>query len=214
MIATGKLISLGFLAFGIFLLMQVVLPVISFHIWEIKLKTNDQALISPSKVNTGQVLGVSVKSQDNFPGFVSNLERKTKPGYTDFQLSMPKLKIEDAKVFVDSNDLSSGLIQLPGSALPGEKGNLFISGHSAISPWFIFKKALFANLLDLKKGDEIIIWAGGAKFVYKVVDLKAVDPSDFSVIVPPDNLGRYITLMTCVPPGLNYKRLIVLGKML
>ena len=34
------------------------------------------------------------------------------------------------------------------------------------------------------------------------------------VLNPPDNKGRYITLMTCYPPGLNFKRLIVLGKMI
>lgn len=214
MIATGKLVSLGFLSLGIFLLMQVVLPAISFHIWEVRQKVSSKNLISPTQGNEGQILGVSVKSQNNFPGFISNFQREVSPNYLDFQLSIPKLKIEDAKVTVDSNDLSLGLIQLPGSALPGEKGNLFISGHSALSPWFVFKKAIFAKLLDLKKGDEIIVKAGGAKFLYQVVEIEVVDPDDLSVISSPDNLGRYISLMTCVPPGLNYKRLVVLGKAL
>src|SRR5256884_2553325 len=50
----------------------------------------------------------------------------------EFSLTIPKLKINKAIVEVDSNDLSKNLAQLPGSALPGEKGNLFVSGHSII----------------------------------------------------------------------------------
>lgn len=214
MIATGKLISLGFLSIGIFVLIQVILPVVSFQIWLVGQKYNNQVLISPNQPMGGQVLGVSVKNKDNFPTFVSNLTRETKPNYSQFQLSIPRLKIEETTVYVDSNDLSKGLIQLPGSALPGEKGNVFISGHSALRPLLIFKSAVFAKLMDLKKGDRIFVEAGEVKFEYLVTELKVVDPNDLSVIPPPDILGRYITLMTCVPPGLNFKRLIVLGKML
>lgn len=214
MIAIPKLISLGFLSIGIFVLIQVILPVVSFQIWLVGQKYNNQALISPNQPMRGQVLGVSVKNKDNFPTFVSNLTRETKPNYSQFNLSVPKLKIEEVTVFVDSNDLSKGLIQLPGSAMPGEKGNIFISGHSALSPLFSFKTAIFARLTDLKKGDEILVEAGETRFEYLVTELKVVDPNDLSVIPPPDKLGRYISLMTCVPPGLNFKRLIVLGKML
>lgn len=212
--AQGKLISLGFLSIGIFLLMQVVLPVISFQIWAIGQKYNDTILISPRSPKMGQVLGVSVQNKDNFPAFISTLTRETKPNYSQFQLSVPRLKIADTTVYVDSNDLAKGLVQLPGSALPGEKGNIFISGHSALSRLFSGNSAVFSKLMDLKKGDQIFAEAGGGKFVYQVVELKVVDPNDLSVIPPPDTLGRYISLMTCVPPGLNFKRLVVLGKMI
>lgn len=214
MIATSKLISLGFLSMGIFVLLQVILPIFSFQVWRSKQNYNSPILISPKQTMSGHIPGVSVQNKDNFPSFISNLTRQTKPNYSKFQLSIPRLKIEGTSVFVDSNDLSAGLVQLPGSALPGEKGNLFISGHSALSPLFSFKSAIFAKLTDLKKGDQILVEAGGAKFKYLVTELKVVDPNDLSVISSPDELGRYISLMTCVPPGLNFKRLIVLGKML
>lgn len=211
MIATSKLISIGFLTMGIFILMQVILPIVSFQIWWFGQEYSNKTLISPTK-SKGEVLGVSVQNRDNFPAFVSNRTREVKPGYGQFQLSVPRLKIADSAVYVDSNDLSKGLIQLPGSALPGEKGNVFISGHSAVSI-FAGKAAVFAKLTDLKKGDEILMEAGGSKFSYKVVDIKVVDPGDLSVIPAPEELGRYVSLMTCVPPGLNFKRLVVLGKM-
>lgn len=214
MIPKGKLVSLGFLSIGIFVLMQVILPVISFQIWVWGQQYNNQILISPKQEHSGQVLGVSVQNKDNFSAFVSNLTRENKPNYNKFILSIPGLKIEKITVWVDSNDLSDGLAQLPGSAMPGEKGNLFISGHSALSPLFSIKTASFARLLDVKKGDKIFVEAAGAQFTYQIVELKVVDPNDLSVISAPEPLGRYISLMTCVPPGFNFKRLIVLGKMI
>lgn len=211
---TAKLIPLGFVSLGVFLLMQVILPVVSFQIWELGQKYNNALLVNPSSPKESRVLGISIQTSDNFPAFISNLSRNTQVDYNQFSLTIPKLKIEKVQVWVDSNDLSQGLTHLPGSALPGEKGNVFISGHSALSQIFSFKKAFFANLTDLKKGDQIIVETLGVKFKYEVADLKVVDPNDLSVIKAPDPLGRYISLMTCVPPGLNFKRLIVLGKML
>lgn len=212
-LAHGKLIPLAFLSVGVFILMQVILPVVSFQLWELGQQVNNQDLISPKK-SSQRVLGVSVQNKDNFPIFISHLSRDTVPNYSQFQLSVPKLGIDKEMVYVDSNDLLKGLAQLPGSALPGERGNLFISGHSAASRFFSNQVVVFARLADLKKGDEISVDAGNTKFVYKVSEIKVVDPGDLSVISAPDEQGRYISLMTCVPPGLNYKRLVVLGKMI
>lgn len=215
MIATSKIFSLGFLFLGMFILMQVVLPIVSFQLWELgqKIESNTN-FVSPQSGGGQAVLGVSIENKDNFSFFVSKNIRQHTLSYSRFSISVPKLKIDDLSVDVDSNDLSSGLIHLPGVSLPGERGNVFISGHSALSPLFSLKKAAFANLKDLKKGDQIILEAEGTKFIYQVETLKVVDPKDLSVINPPDKMGRFVTLMTCVPPGLNFKRLIVLGKML
>lgn len=209
-----KAIPLAFLSMGIFLLMQVIMPIISYKIWLLGQNYSNQLLISPKQTKDAQVLGVSIQNSDNFPAIVSTLRRESKSIYSEFLLSVPALKIEKAQVFVDSNELSKGLVHLPGSALPGEKGNVFVSGHSALSKFLSLNKALFANLTDLKKGDEITVEAGGAKFKYQVTSLKVVNSSDISVINAPEGQGRYITLMTCVPPGLNFKRLVVLGKMI
>lgn len=207
-----KFVSFSFLSVGIFILMQAILPIISFQLWAMGQTINNQVLVSPAKMS-GQVLGVSVEDKDNFPAFISSA-RTSEHTYDKFYLSVPKLKIQNANVYVDSNDLSKGLAHLPGSALPGEKGNVFISGHSAIRPSFSIKQALFSNLTDLKVKDQIIVDTPGSKFIYEVIGFKIVDPSDLSVISAPDTVGRYISLMTCVPPGLNFKRLVVLGKMI
>lgn len=210
----SKILPIGFLSIGIILLMQVILPITAFQIWLVGQKYNNALLVSPTSPKESQVLGVSIQDKDNFPAFISTLTRETKPAYKEFSVTIPRLKIEKAQVLIDSNDLSKGLVHLPGSALPGEKGNIFISGHSALSQLLSLKTALFANLTDLKKGDEVIVEALGVKFRYEIYELKVVNPNDLSVINAPESLGRYISLMTCVPPGLNFKRLIVLGKMI
>lgn len=208
-----KLIPLGLLSIGTILLLQVILPVASFQFWEFGQSLNNQNLISPLK-SREQVLGISVQNKNNFPSFASNLKRESKPNYSEFTITVPRLNMKNQIVEVDSNDLSKSLAHLPGSSLPGEKGNVFITGHSAVNPFFSFKVAPFGKLTDLKKGDNIEVSAGGTNFTYQVVGIKVVDPSDLSVIPAPDEIGRYVSLMTCVPPGLNFKRLIVLGKMI
>ena len=214
MIGSTKLISLGFLFIGIFFLMQVMMPLISFQIWNFGQSYNSRSLISPLGYDNKNILGVSIQNNDNFSAFVSSLSRESKAPYSQFYISIPKIKVDNALVKADSNDLSNNLAHLPGSALPGEKGNVFVSGHSALSSLFNMKNAVFANLLGLQKGDQIIVDAAGIKFTYQVIEFKVIDSKDLSVILPPDSIGRYISLMTCVPPGLNFKRLVVLGKML
>lgn len=209
-----KLIPLLFLGVGVFLLVQVGLPIISYKLWEVKFINSESILASPQKGSNSSVLGVSIENSENFPVLISNLSRKLKPNFDHFFISIPSINLKTT-VNVDSNDLSSGLIQLPGSALPGEKGNLFISGHSAL-PQFAKAGAqvFFAHLPEVKKGDSVRVTAEGVDYNYEVVGLKIVDPKDVSIIYPPDTQGRYISLMTCVPPGLNTKRLVVIGKII
>ena len=211
----AKLIPITFLVAGIFVLVQIVLPIINFKLWEVSNIEEKSILVSPAS-ESNKVLGVSIQNtEDNFPALVSFSKRDFIP-YSQFLISIPNLDIEEAKVFVESNDLKAGLAHLPGTALPGEKGNIFISGHSAIPIVYNGNKnygAIFANLHKLEKGDLIKISAGG-DFTYSVLGIKVVDPKDVSVVLPPDGVGRYISLMTCVPPGLNTKRLVVIGKMI
>lgn len=223
-----KAFSLVFLGFGVFILIQVIMPLLEYKIWEIAIYNQNISLVSP---NPGQkVLGISIESEpsiknfgvglllgnnkDSFPALISNSKRLIPPSYQNFNLSIPSLKLENIKVVVDTNDFEQNLAHLPGTALPGEKGNVFITGHSSLPQLFRPGnfKAIFAHLPEIKKGDNIIIEAGGQKFEYIVSGLKIVDPKETWVINPPEENGRYLTLMTCVPPGLYLKRLIVLAE--
>lgn len=211
-----KVLSLLFLGIGVFVLIQVIMPIISYQLWEFSEYNQNKSsvLVSPIGKNK-RVLGISIeKTTDNFPAIVSkNIDGK-RP-YKEFAITIPSIGLEGIKTVVDTNNFEQSLAHLPGTALPGEKGNVFITGHSSLPQFYRPGnfKAIFANLPKVKKGDEIIVDAGGQKFEYIVEGLKIVDPSETWVINPPDNTGRYISLMTCVPPGLYLKRLIVLGRL-
>ena len=212
---TGKKVfALIVFSVGVFLLTQVLLPLISYKIWEITLSNQNAPLISSLPADQS-ILGVSIQSEANFPAIISQNKRAGILPYQNFNVSIPSIKLEKAYVVVETNNFDNNLAHLPGTALPGEKGNVFITGHSSFIQ--LYKddnyKAIFANLPKVKKGDTILVEAGGQVFTYEVKGLNIVDPKDVGVINPPEPNGRYLTLMTCVPPGLFLKRLIVLAEL-
>ncbi len=210
-----KGIALLFLGAGMFVWMQVVMPVLAFKAWEIFAYDSSAALVNPSRSNLvyANTLDVSVENIGNFPAFLAKNPNYLPP-YEQFKLTVPKIDLEDVVVKVASNDFEKNLAQLPGSALPGERGNVFISGHSSLSLLLHPRnqKPLFSDLPKMRVGDKIYADVLGQRFNYEVIGIKVVDPNDTSVIDPPDE-GRYLTLMTCVPPGFNTKRMVVLAKL-
>ena len=210
-----KGLSLLLLGIGVFVLMQVVMPLVSFKMWEIFAFESERALVDPAPVSTNGELApqFQIETVGDFPAFIGK-PRIQKPTFHEFKISIPKIKLESAPVEVESLRFEQHLAHLPGSALPGEKGNVFITGHSML-PNLASKdsKAFFAKLPNVKKGDEIIIDSVGQRYTYTVTDLKIVDPKEISVVYPPDSHGRYISLMTCVPPGFNTKRLVVVARL-
>ena len=106
--------------------------------------------------------------------------------------------------------LLEGLVHSEGTALPGQIGNIFITGHSSYYSWVSsLYKDVFALLNKVDKGDKIFIKYSSRLFEYEVIDIKVVSPSDVSVMDQTD--GYNLTLMTCVPVGTNLNRLIVVA---
>ncbi len=104
--------------------------------------------------------------------------------------------------------LRNGVVRLPNTALPGETGNAFITGHSSYYPWDEGRyKDIFALLPQIEIGDEIIVFYDQKKYVYIVSDIDEVKPDD--VFVMGKTKDTRLTLMTCVPIGTTLKRLIV-----
>lgn len=217
-----RIFSLLSLGLGVFVLVQVVMPFVAYKAWEMSFYSQNTLLVDPvpneqalSFGNKGTVLGVSISNVGNFPAIVSNSNRSVEPPYKEFILSIPKINLQAAKVLIDTNEFEKNLSHLPGSALPGEKGNVFVAGHSSLEQ--LFKqdnyKAILANLPHVKKGDEVLVTAAGTVYRYVVEGLKIVNPSETWVVNPPDSMGRYLSIMTCVPPGFNTKRLVVLAKL-
>jgi len=136
---------------------------------------------------------------------------------TFYTITVPKLKIDNATVAIGGEDLSKSLIQYPGTALPGKRGNSVIFGHS-ILPLFYNPKnyiSIFSMLPSLKTGDQILINYDGISYEYKVEQMFEVLPTDVQVL-DQDSSDSFLTLVTCVPPGdpSNPKRLIVRARVI
>jgi len=127
-----------------------------------------------------------------------------------YLLSIPKLKIENAKVSTRDYNLDQHLVQYFGTAIPGEPGTAVIFGHSTLPSWFDPKnyKAIFATLHTIKVGDEINATIGKISYKYKIFAIVITTPEDTNILSQSyDN--SYLTIVTCTPPGTIWKRLIV-----
>ncbi len=157
-----------------------------------------------TQINNWFVNDTPSQNQDNF----------IPPGSpTTYKLSIPKLKVHDAIVDIGSMDLKKSLIQYPQTALPGQLGNSVVFGHSVLPQFFNPKSYLtiFSTLYRLEPGDEIIVNYDNITYKYLVEEMFEVQPTDLSVLEQRfDN--RYLTLITCSPPGTYLRRLVVRTK--
>ncbi len=110
------------------------------------------------------------------------------------------------------NALRNGVVNFPGTAQPGEKGNSFITGHSSYYPIFPGRyKSIFALLPEIEIGEKIEVWQNQRKFIYYVSEKKEVSPNTTDVLN--DAGDSRLTLMTCTPLGTALRRLIVTAQL-
>lgn len=100
--------------------------------------------------------------------------------------------------------INRGPSQWPGTALPGEVGNMVIAGHR--TTW----GAPFRHLDSLEPGDEIIFRETGAKHVYRVAETLIVLPTDTWIANQDHN--KTVTLFACHPVGSARQRIVIKGE--
>jgi sortase A len=90
---------------------------------------------------------------------------------------------------------------IPGTALPGEPGNVVIAGH---------RDTFFRPLRNIHKGDEITLTTLDGVYRYRVDFTEVVEPQNAEALdASPDAI---LTLVTCYPfyfVGPSPKRFIV-----
>ncbi|MBQ9019787.1 sortase [Candidatus Saccharibacteria bacterium] len=137
----------------------------------------------------------------------------------DPKLIIPKLNVDVPIHFGISNDeatvmdaMNSGVAQfsIPGaSAMPGQVGNLAISGHSAGDIYSNNQyKFIFSGLERLVAGDTIYINYESKRYTYTVTKLNTVEPTDVAALVY-ETKKPMLTLITCTPLGTSQYRLLV-----
>ncbi len=103
------------------------------------------------------------------------------------------------------DDLKKGVGHLPGSANPGERGNMYLAAHNDIFG------EIFRYLDQLELGDEFFVYSGDQAYRYVVTSKRVIDPTDVSVMYP--TTEPIATLQTCYPYLVDTHRLVVVGEL-
>jgi sortase A len=107
------------------------------------------------------------------------------------RLAIPRLHMRAMVREGDSDHtLSIALGHIPGTAFPGQIGNVGIAGH---------RDSLFRRLKDVAADDEITFETPHASYVYRVESTQIVKPDRIEVLKA--GAAPELTLVTCFPFG-------------
>ena len=84
--------------------------------------------------------------------------------------------------------MSLAVGHIPGTALPGESGNIGLAGH---------RDTFFRRLRDIRADDEIRVVTAGGTFSFRVEATNVVQPHDTWVLNA--TTEPTLTLVTCYP---------------
>lgn len=130
----------------------------------------------------------ALKSQTPPPPVQPNSPR-IKEGSIVGRLAVPRLHVRAMVREGDSDQtLHMALGHIPGTALPGQAGNVGIAGH---------RDSLFRGLRNVAANDEITFETPDANYVYRVESRQIVKPEDVGVLKP--GPAPELTLVTCYP---------------
>ncbi len=118
------------------------------------------------------------------------------------RFEIPRLNMDMVVIEGDTDaDLRRAIGHIPGTALPGNAGNVGIAGH---------RDTFFRPLRNVRPGDVITLKTTGATYQYKVESTEVVMPDRSDVLSPTPE--PHLTLVTCFPfyyVGSAPKRFIV-----
>ena len=105
------------------------------------------------------------------------------------RIEIPRLLLSAVVVEgVDKTTLRRAVGHIPGTAMPGERGNVGLAGH---------RDTFFRSLKDVKIKDEVQFSTLEGNFNYEVESLRVVDPDNVGVLASSDH--NVLTLVTCYP---------------
>lgn len=215
-----RIVSICVFSAGILGVIYIFLPLLSWQIYfspvfaagDVTSPIPKTTMVNSSTLQSliaNSFSGIDYSNAANwFPSY--NTDLTSKPKATSYTITIPKLKITDAVVSTIDNDLDNHLVNYGGTALPPEKGNAVVFGHSSLPQLFNPKdyKTIFATAHTLKVGDTILVRVNDLSYTYKIFNISVVDPEDTSIFVQQYD-SAYLTIVTCTPPGTTWKRLII-----
>ena len=106
-----------------------------------------------------------------------------------WRIEVPRIKLSAlAREGVDTRTLRGAVGHIPGTALPGERGNAGFAAH---------RDTFFRPLRGVRKGDEVIVTTSRGVYRYSVTGTRIVEPDDVTVLDPTKDTA--LTLVTCYP---------------
>ena len=194
--------------FGLIIIL-IIISIFIFQSWQDNTKIINQATINetifPNNTNT-------------------EIARETKEKGEPDHISIPDVDIEIPIIYITQEEnneegyqaaLANGVVQYPGTAIPGEYGNPYIFGHSSDFFWKDGDyKEIFKSIIDLPLDTIIRITNHeGDLFVYKVIETKIVGPDEVSVLDQQNYERQILTLQTSWPLGTALKRYLVIAEL-
>jgi sortase A len=105
------------------------------------------------------------------------------------RVEIPRLDVSAiVRAGSDARTLQLAVGHIPGTALPGERGNMGLAGH---------RDTFFRRLQHVKPDDEIRVVTPDGVLTYRVDRTIVVEPTDVWVLDPTDR--STLTLVTCYP---------------
>ncbi len=105
----------------------------------------------------------------------------------------------------DWDQLKKGVGHHPGTANPGERGNLVLSAHDDIFG------EIFRHLDQLKPGDEVIVYSGNQRYRYVIAAQRIIQPTQVEVMLPTSD--PTVTLISCYPYLIDTQRIAVFAQL-
>jgi sortase A len=93
----------------------------------------------------------------------------------------------------------------PGTANPGERGNMVLAGHNDVYG------ELFRYLPDVPLGETVTVYAGEQVYRYRITERRIILPSQGEVMLP--TTGPTLTLISCYPYLIDTHRIVLFGEL-
>lgn len=209
----NNFISAGLIWSGTFLiLLSLILLVLNFApLLSLELKYHN--LVPPTSEQTDNVA---------INEFSELLQDTDNSELYDFMMFIPAIDAKSLVVKdVDATSqpaysaaLNFGIAHALGTAYPGDNGNTFLFAHSGRNfyesthqnvQFYLLDKLAINDLVYLKYADRI--------YKYEVINTVKVWPNDTEYLTNQEYDYSKLTLMSCWPAGVNYKRQIVEAKL-
>ncbi len=170
--------------------------------------TTTTTTTSTTTTTTAPATTTTTASTTTVPGTLPNPEsppanpRAAEPLVELGTIEIPKIGVtKSIYEGITLTTLDHGPGHWPGTAMPGQQGNVVIAGHR------VSHDKPFRHLEQLVPGDDVIMTTADGRFVYKVTGTDIVYPDALWIV---DQTADYTaTLFACHPAGSTRQRIVV-----